>query len=485
MSIRILLVVYFLYALQYVLYIFADDSSNNTVCGIRPCREGCYSKAITVGGSEVTSCVIAPVGYYSPGDETLYPCPKGTYAPSEGSDICTVCPIGTSAPLEGSDTCTPCDEGLYAAEPGLVECNKCNPSKYFGPGSTGVTRENNTDYCLDPNDNQFECGNSTLPCSGRCYIVGNTSMKTTFTMRSCSIVPKGYYSPHDDELLYACPAGTYSLQGSNQCSICVPGSVSSTPASGSCQACPELTYASSFGATSCADCNSSLYSGLGSSAVYRDERNNISYCLKPVQQTSGYPSIAPTYDSSVSPSFPPKSEIPLSQRPSIGSVEITVHPTSIFDVISESTRAPMRQDITDNRSSKPITIVFNDSTSKSNEGIEIPKPWRYIIFFIVLVLMVWLISYRWCYRNRPKFCRHPPAQRHHQHMTNRPKTYARTPPADIVVPITDSDDEATTSSPTLPVPKIISTKKIISNYRNVDIDEESEVDIYIEDESVM
>lgn len=487
MSIRFIRAVCILYTLQLVLNTFADgnNSTGNSDCGIPPCREGCYYKATDLAGNEVATCTIAPVGYYSPGDETLYPCPKGTYAPFQGSGICIVCPIGTSAPLEGSDICAPCDEGLYAAVPGLVECNKCNPSKYFGPGSTAVTRENDIEYCVDPNDNEFECGNSTGPCTGRCYIVGNISMTTTFTKRSCSIVPKGYYSPHNDELLYVCPAGTYSLQGSNDCTVCAPGSMASNPASESCQLCPESTYASNFGATSCSDCNSSLYFGFGSNSVFRDERKNISYCLKPIQITSEYPSIAPTDDSSVSPLFSPRTKIPSSQRPSIETVEITVHPTSIFDLISESTRSPQQEG---SDSSSPMEIFINGTTSRSDPLRDIPKPLRYIIFVVVVLLMLLSISYRWCYRRRPKFCRRPRQEQrnmYHRQTSMRMKTFARTPPADIVVPISYDEDEATASSPTFPVPKIISTTKIISNHHTIDNDEESEIDIYIEDDSVM
>lgn len=475
MSVRLLHIVYIVCTLQFVLHALVD-SNNITSCGIPPCGAGCYFDVTNADGSGVGSCAVVPVGYFSPGDESLYPCPKGTYASQQGSEICTVCPIGTSTSTEGSDKCTPCDEGLYAAEPGLIECAKCNPSKYFGPGSTGIVRENDIDYCIDPNDNTFECGNSTLPCSGRCYIVGNISTKEDFAMRSCSIVPQGYFSPRDDELLYECPVGTYSLEGSNECTLCAPGSAAGLPKSASCQLCSEGTYASSFGATSCSDCNSSLYFGLGSTSVFRDDKNNITYCLKPTLQTSEYPSIAPSYGFSMLPSISSISSHPSSQQPSSGTVEITVQPTSIFDVITESTRSPEQQDDDDSRSFSPSEIVFNDTSTNTDGSREIPTHVRYILFFAIMLVMLYSISYRWCYRHRPMCCRSFEERRnHYRQSTNRTKAFARTPPAHGTM----------SSSPTFPVPKIISTTKIISQNSHVDDDEESEIGVYIEDDSVM
>lgn len=493
MTIRLLHFVYILCSLQIVFFTDADDSSNSIICGIPPCRAGCYYKETNVNSSQIGLCVIAPAGYYSPGDEMLYPCPKGTYASEHGSDICIVCPIGTSAPLEGSDACSPCDEGLYASVPGLVECNKCNPNKYFGSGSISIIRENGTDYCVDPKDAASECGNSTSPCSGRCYIAGNISNKEAdFSMRFCSIVPKGYYSPHDDELLYECPVGMYSSEGSNECTLCSPGSAASLPGSGSCLPCPESTYVSTFGASTCLDCNSSLYYGLGSASTFHDEKSNISYCLKPSQQTFEYPSDEPTQYSSISPSLTPKSTSPLSQQPTRGTVEITIHPTSIFDVIAESTRSPQRQDDRgDTNSSSPNQVVFNDTSTRTDQSREIPTYLRFIIFFVVMLLMLISISYRWCYRRRPMCCRREQQQSHGRHYNEqttiiRTKTFARTPPVDVILPNTDSDDEGMPSSPTFPVPKIISTTKIIPKKSSIiDEDEESEIGVYIEDGSVM
>ena len=210
----------------------------------------------------------------------------------------------------------------------------------------------------------------------------------------------------------------------------------------------------------------------------------MSYCLKPVEETSEYPSNEPTYDNSISPSLSPKSKIPSSLPSTSETVEITVQPTSIFDVIAESTRFPQRQG--DARSSSPNQIVFNDTTVRTDRYREFPIYWRVIICFIVVLLLWWWMSYYWC--NQYVFCslggqsqqRYFPEQ-----ITIRTKTFARTPPADVIVPITDSDDEATASSPTFPVPKIISTTKIMEKNSHINDDEESEIGVYIEDDSVM
>ena len=64
---------------------------------------------------------------------------------------------------------------------------------------------------------------------------------------------------------------------------------------------------------------------------------------------------------------------------------------------------------------------------------------------------------------------------HYRQSTNRTKAFARAPPAHGTM----------SSSPTFPVPKIISTTKIISQNSHVDDDEDSEIGVYIEDDSVM
>ena len=77
MSVRLLHIVYIVCTLQFVLHALVD-SNNITSCGIPPCGAGCYFDVTNADGSGVGSCAVVPVGYFSPGDESLYPCTKGT-----------------------------------------------------------------------------------------------------------------------------------------------------------------------------------------------------------------------------------------------------------------------------------------------------------------------------------------------------------------------------------------------------------------------
>jgi Tyrosine-protein kinase ephrin type A/B receptor-like len=479
--------------------VVADNNNNKTVshdCGGPPCRAGCYYKPAMVDNYKIATCNIVPSGYYSPGGEdTLYPCPTGTFASVEGSDICTVCPTGTSASEVGSTTCIACDEGLYAAETGLVECKKCNPNKYFGRGSDGVIRENDIDYCVAPNNAMLGCGNSTTPCTGGCYIVGNVSIKTDFTPRVCSIVPVGFFSPTDDELLYSCPVGTFSLEGSNECTPCAPGSATSVAGSGSCQLCPPSSYASEFASVSCSDCNSSLYAGNGSMSIFRDDQKNASYCLKPIQETSvkmtnipsefdsespsitipsinpsKYPSTSPSdlfVIPSKQPSTSPSNVIVISlQQPSSlpsNSLVNTNEPTTIFDVITYSTQTPNK--VNNSAPSRPNKVVFGDQSSGADDNSRNEKTLKVItlsIFAIPILMVVIMLLLR--------------RRKRHQEMTmmSSPKSQSFVHP----------DDEATTSSPTFPVPKIISTPRLL-HVRSPNDDGDSVVGLFIEDESVM
>jgi Tyrosine-protein kinase ephrin type A/B receptor-like len=404
------------------LLVDAVDATTENFCGTSsPCRAGCYNNVVNASNDGERNCVIVPVGHYSPeGDDTLRRCPEGTFMAQEGAELCNVCPIGTAAPNKESLSCESCDEGLYASTPGSTSCKMCNPGIYFGPGSVGIIRENGVEYCMKPvpvNPSPPNCGGfSTTPCSGGCYVAGNTSLAVNGT-RVCITVPFGFYSPQGDDLLYMCTTGFFALEGSSECSPCAAGSASDVAGSGWCQLCPPSTYSTSQGAVSCSSCNSSLYFGPGSDTVLAidDDQSSTIYCQKPLKEDSMRdPTSAPTHEATHIPTAEPSTyEIPLTTSPflapSATGPPTTSFPTPIFDFVSKRSRPPRNGNAL-SPSANHDSQIDGDTNANSNSA-----PMFWIVYPLLagailatLVAMFLYRRYRWLLWSRQEIQVIPP-----------------------------------------------------------------------------
>ena len=76
------------------------------------------------------------------------------------------------------------------------------------------------------------------------YIVAQCTPNNYLTGGSCVAIPAGYIRPQAflSNVIYACPAGFYSLKEASACIACPAGTHSSAVGSSACTACPAGTY---------------------------------------------------------------------------------------------------------------------------------------------------------------------------------------------------------------------------------------------------
>lgn len=178
----------------------------------------CASGYLGVG----SNCQSCSAGSFCPNSSISMTCPANTFSgPAQAS--CTscpgvgtgpvgstslsncVCPVGTSLP-----SCAPCAVGTYAANAGQSVCTSCPANSNSVAGATAALQCNcNTGYYRDIN---LFC----VPC------------------------PAGYVCTGNN-LMVACPIGTYSKTMSLSCTQCSQGTFQSAVGQGNCLTCPAGT----------------------------------------------------------------------------------------------------------------------------------------------------------------------------------------------------------------------------------------------------
>lgn len=152
------------------------------------------------------------------------PCPRGTFAATDGSARCEACPAGQFS-TEGASECTTCIAGTVIAD---GECVDCAPGKY--------------DDDLSSSTPCAKCpGGRFLATSGQAGLDANVI---------CAV----------------CEAGSFSLAGSTSCELCEAGKYDSDgDPSTLCQRCPAGKFGAQEGSTACITCtNPGEYSSEGS-----------------------------------------------------------------------------------------------------------------------------------------------------------------------------------------------------------------------------
>ncbi|KAG2496095.1 hypothetical protein HYH03_005698 [Edaphochlamys debaryana] len=255
------------------------------------CPPGRYvpmSKADAPSPEYVGDCIDCAANTYSdePDSRTCMACPAGTTS-KPGSKACDPCPAGSYLMQEDSwdpVTCEPCPAGSYSMQPMSQTCRRCPFGSTSAKGSTSC------ELCpagsfVDSSHDSYSYGNCTV-CPRNTY-----NDKPGYSGAGCKLCPAGFTAEEEgatecelcpagsyvdvvpitaDDVAHCyqcppntfstqpgtvggcspCPNGTWSLEGSTECTRCPPG----TYGSGSCTKCPPATYQDEAGAKECKPC---------------------------------------------------------------------------------------------------------------------------------------------------------------------------------------------------------------------------------------
>ena len=212
-----------------------QPNSGGTTC--IPCNLGSYSLSFE------SECHLCPVGTYGVKDlnARCLDCGAGTYTSVEGSTVCAKCPLGTYKTNSSNLPCTGCDPGTYTSSEGSTVCKNCPAGSY--------TPNIGSKFCpqCDPG-----------------------SYSSTEGSTICTKCPAGTYNSNygstDATSCLKCPTGTYSSAGSNSCLPCLIGKYNDVEGAENCKNCPDGSSNNSerqTSSTSCIKCNSGYYSNNG------------------------------------------------------------------------------------------------------------------------------------------------------------------------------------------------------------------------------
>lgn len=168
---------------------------------------------------------------YTPGTNGVCnPCPVGMYKDSVGNGNCVACPMGTSGKNIGSNSsaaCVPCVGGTYALA-GSSQCVPCQVGSSAGVGSSTCLPCNKGTYAEMGYSVCFACPKGTYQ---------GEAIGDRLTCLNCV---GGMYSDvmgaDSSNVCKLCPAGTFSLSGSSNCTACPPNFYSVS--GGMCTRCP-------------------------------------------------------------------------------------------------------------------------------------------------------------------------------------------------------------------------------------------------------
>ncbi|KAM8904697.1 uncharacterized protein AB9W97_008232 isoform 6-T6 [Spinachia spinachia] len=148
-------------------------------------------------------------------------CPPGTMFPTQYK-----CPVGTwssQSGLEAESQCQPCPPGWYCLAGSGAPSGRCNSGHYCPEGTYSITMGNRyrEDCLICPRGSYCQKGTSKpLPCPPASF----RHLKGGRRLDDCSTCPAGYFCPHSATVNpRVCGAGSYSDEGSAECSPCLPG----------------------------------------------------------------------------------------------------------------------------------------------------------------------------------------------------------------------------------------------------------------------
>lgn len=214
-----------------------------------PCPAGTYSN--TLGASTIDTCLTCDPGTYCPtASSAQIHCAPGTHQPNAGASQCLECPVASYCPY-GAVNASACPAGTFSNTPGLANASQCQACA----AGTYTAVPNNTEcqvcpagyYCTQGTFDPTLCplGYVRLQVGGAslsdCLVCPNGSYcPSRTTVQSCTA---GTYQPNEGVSTgcMQCDISTYSLDigRSSQCPPCSAGSYCSSPTTIS--ACPNHT----------------------------------------------------------------------------------------------------------------------------------------------------------------------------------------------------------------------------------------------------
>jgi hypothetical protein len=239
---------------------FSNGSSSICVACPTDTVSECGSSSCTpcplgTRGDSVNGCSLCDSGYYSTNSSPCLPCPSGSMCPN-GTTVVS-CKSGYFSAMR-STTCTECSAGIACRSPSQPEDRiTCALGTFAVQRQTFCFVCPAGYYCNDTKtDSRVLCPQGTYSSSGQssCSLCepgffcadgetqacppGTFSMAQSSSFSDCLSCPFGSFAPEsassgcfecpagytcvNSSKAYPCPAGTYSLSGSNLCYECPP-----------------------------------------------------------------------------------------------------------------------------------------------------------------------------------------------------------------------------------------------------------------------
>jgi alpha-tubulin suppressor-like RCC1 family protein len=216
-----------------------------------------------------SSCLLCPHGKSTANESSAFAqvcremCSPGYFGASglaeskmvNGSEerACLPCAVGHFSALNRSHVCQPCDFHSYLEVTGRSSCNQCPD----GHG-TVARATTNASLCIPFCDEGSVSATGVKPCS----LCGAGLSAPQLGLKLCLQCAAGSYSVEGSSECSICPAGSSSLQQSGECRLCDKGKYQGRSNSSACILCPRRFYSDANGSTSCTQC----VSGLGTAA---------------------------------------------------------------------------------------------------------------------------------------------------------------------------------------------------------------------------
>ena len=223
-----------------------NNINSSTINDCIPCLTGYYA---SIGSSHCISCPIGTFGINNANKiSDCLSCPFGTYNNNTGQSICTPCPNGTANYKTNSDNindCIQCSPGTFSTE-GAPSCLQCPAGK--SSYKTGASD------CFINLPGTFTSTDGSITPSN-CYPGYYNDNYGAVVCKACSA---GFYNYNSGSTninnCSECQIGSYSLNGSDLCSICTVGTYQDKIAQSSCNLCPQGTFNNNTNSTKLSDC---------------------------------------------------------------------------------------------------------------------------------------------------------------------------------------------------------------------------------------
>ena len=251
---------------------FKDEGVDTSLTGrFRQCTPCPPNTESSPGAIRITQCMCVLGFYYAVDTGACEPCAAGKFgAVINGDQTCQNCPRNTYAGDQNSSSCTPCPLNSLS-EPGSIECD-----------------------CVAGYTARHGAGGTRVP--PLCWACAAGKYKTSAGASPCSLCAPGTYSSSEagvsPQICRACPPNSFSQDAGSvspsNCT-CIAGHYSASghvSAAVGCVPCEEGTFKAKHGMQACSKCAAGLYSAPGASTCRRcpefsySEAGGVCGCFK-------------------------------------------------------------------------------------------------------------------------------------------------------------------------------------------------------------